>query len=364
MRLIPIAAAALFAAAAAIAQSPATVPSPPAVVDVAPAVAAEFAPLHWSPGSVASREDARVAAEIGGRVVEVAEVGARVRRGEPLARLDDAALVLAERQAVAELGRLQAQVDYARRQEARFAALVRDAAISGAQLDQASAERRMREQDLAAAQVALEQARLARRQSTVRAPFDGVVVERLVQRGEFLAVGAPVARLVNTGALEVRGRAPVELAGRLAAGAAVSLRDGGRVLPATLLAVVPVGDEASRQVELRASVPAGGGWVAGAAVELGVPRDVARRVVAVPRDALVLRRDGAHVVRVGGDGGSERVPVRTGAAEGELVEVDGAIRPGDRLVVRGAERLQPGQRVAVAAAPGRVVASLAGAGAQ
>lgn len=335
------------------AQAPTVPAARPANVDVAAAVRADFAPLHWSPGSVASREDARIAAEIGGRVVRVAEVGTRLNRGDVLAQLDDAALRLGERQAQAELARLQAQLDFARRQEQRYQALVKDAGISGAQLDQASAERRMREQDVATARVALEQARLQLRRATVRAPFDGVVVERSIESGEFLAVGAPVARLVNTRALEVRTRAPVTLAGNLSQGTDVTLRFGERSSAHRLSTMVPVGDEASRQLELRIALDAdaadAAGLVVGAAVRVGVPSDAPRQVVAVPRDALLLRNEGSYVVRVGADQSAERVPVDTGAAQGELVEVHGAIRAGDRLVVRGGERLQPGQRVSVSA---------------
>ena len=359
-----LAAAALVFAAAAPAQSPTATAPPPAVVDVAPAVKAEFAPLYWAPASVASREDARVAAEAGGRVVAVAAVGTVLRRGDVLARLDDAALVLEERQAAAEVGRLVAQVDYARRQEQRYTALVRDAGISGAQLDQAIAERRMREQDLAAARVALEQVRLRRRQAQVLAPFDGVVVERSVERGEYVAAGAPVARLVNTQALEVRARAPVALVGRLREGVGVTLRHAGGHRAHRLSTVVPVGDGASRQVELRFALApeaaAEAGLVVGSALEVGVPSDLPRQVVAVPADALVMRGDGNHVVRVDAGGQAERVPVEAGAVLNGLVEVQGGVRPGDRLVVRGAERLQPGQRVSIGPRLERPVAALAG----
>jgi RND family efflux transporter MFP subunit len=333
----------------------AAAPEPPPVrVEVAAATHVELAPLHWAPGSVASREDARVAGETGGRVVFVAEVGTALRAGDVLARLDETPLRLRERQAEADRARLRAQLDFSRKQEVRYAALVREGGISGAQLDQVVAERRMREQDLAAADVALEQAQLALRQASVRAPFAGVVVERSVQLGEFLTVGAPVARLVNPDALEVRTRAPVALAGKLRAGAIVSLRDGEQVADHPLATVVPVGDEASRQLELRVALTAAQvdahGWVVGAAVQVGVPSAAPRAVVAVPRDALMLRKDGNYVVRVGADGGSERVPVETGSAQGDLVEVSGGVEAGDLLIVRGGERLLPGQRVVVAEA--------------
>lgn len=349
-------------AGASIAQAPPA--PPPAQVDAAPAVRAAFAPLHWAPGTVASREDARVAAETAGRVVSVAEVGATLRRGDPLARLDDAAFRLREQQAQADLSRLQAQLELVRKQEARYEVLVRDAGISGAQLDQVVAERRMREQDVASARVALEQARLQRRQAVVRAPFDGVVVERDVEAGEYLGVGAPVARLVNTTSLEVRTRAPVALAARLRPGDRVTLREGSRSEAFVVDTVVPVGDGASRQLELRFALDPGraGGLAVGAAVQVGVPSDEPRDAVAVPRDALLMRQDGTYVVRIGADGLAQRIAVDTGATEGGLVEVKGGIRPGDALVVRGGERLRPGQAVSVRATPAPVAAAVAAAG--
>ena len=58
-----------------------------------------------------------------------------------------------------------------------------------------------------------------------------------------------------------------------------------------------------------------------------------------------MRRGAAQQQRVAGDGTSERIAVVTGTSEGELIEVEGGIAAGDRLVIRGGERLLPGQRV-------------------
>jgi multidrug efflux pump subunit AcrA (membrane-fusion protein) len=84
-------------------------------------------------------------------------------------------------------------------------------------------------------------------------------------------------------------------------------------------------------------------------VRLSVPTGSPTEVLAVPRDALVLRREGASVFRIGENGTAERVDVVRGAGAGELVAVTGRISPGDRVVVRGAERLRPGQPVDISA---------------
>ena len=67
----------------------------------------------------------------------------------------------------------------------------------------------------------------------------------------------------------------------------------------------------------------------------------------VPRDALVLREAHTYVMRVKADNTAEQIEVRAGAARDALVEVTGELNPGDKVIVRGAERLSPGQAVRV-----------------
>ncbi len=336
--------------------APAPEGPPPAPVQTALAERAQFAPVLWSPGGVVSREDSRVASELAGRVVQVAEVGTELKRGAVIARLDDSMLRLKEQDDVASVRRIEAQLDYARKQELRYIELARRNTIAATQLDLTRSERQVLEQDLARARVTLAQTRQQRDYAVVHAPFDGVVAERFVQAGEFLGVGAPVLRLVNTGSLEVSARAPVVLAAQLQAGLPVSVRWDDRLVQAKLRSVVPLGDQASRQLEVRVALPAGD-WPIGAAVQVALPSAAPRAAVAVPRDALLLRKEGAFVVKVGADDRTQRIAVQTGASRGELVEVSGEVMAGDRLVVRGGERLQVGQRVTVA---NRAVASVPG----
>lgn len=330
------------------ASAPAQPEAPPAVVSVAPAVNARLAPRHWASGSIISRQDARVASEQDGRVVRVAQVGEQVSAGQALAILDDTALRLREREGEADLGRIQAQLDQATRQEQRYAQLAAQQNIARAQYEQLRADRDALIQDRARAQALLAQTRHQRARMWVRAPFTGVVVERQVQLGEYVSTGAAVARLVDTHAPEVRVRAPVDLAAHLAVGTPVQLRMGGRESTQAISALVPVGDEASRQLELRIALRDGAPPV-GTAVEVGLPSAAPREVVAVPRDAVVLRREGSFVLRVDAQFKAERLPVEAGAQVDGLVEITGAVKPGDRLIIRGGERIEPGQRVTVQA---------------
>lgn len=326
-------------------------PPPPAAVAVASVERIDVADTRWLPASVGSRDDAAIASENDGVLVAVAEPGARVARGEVIARLDAAAFANALARERAEAGRLEAQLALAERNAARLRGLAGRNTVAASQVDIADAEATALAHALAAQRAVLAEATRRHAATEVRAPFAGVVVERRAAAGERVAAGSVLLRLVDTERLVVRANAPVALAPRLAAGAEVTVRDAdGTGHSATLAAVVPVGDASSRQIELRVHVD-GGRWPVGSALELGVAPGGARAALVVPRDALVLRDDGAAVFRVGSDGRAERVAVTTGVVADDRIEVVGALAAGDRVVVRGAERLAAGQAVAVLADP-------------
>ena len=78
-----------------------------------------------------------------------------------------------------------------------------------------------------------------------------------------------------------------------------------------------------------------------------MPTAEAKEVLTVPRDALVLRREGAFVFRIDDELNAEQVAVVTGLGAGKLIEVIGDISAGDRVVTRGAERLNTGMKVQI-----------------
>ncbi|WP_257388068.1 efflux RND transporter periplasmic adaptor subunit, partial [Tahibacter caeni] len=338
--------ATLVAAPAALTSAAEAPAAPAATVAVAEATATKLAPTRWVPGSVVSRDDARIASVAAGRVVEIAEVGSVVKRGERLAKLDDVPLRLRLEQARATAGRAKAQRDLAQSQMSRLAKLAPGNAVAQTQLDEARAALESASQELARADAERRSIEHDLNETEIRAPFSGVVSERFVQRGEYLQIGAAVAHLVDTGRLEARVQAPLALAPQVKAGQEIQVRLHGAVQPVTVRAVVPVGDERSRQFELRVSLPEDFALV-GTAVEVALPESAGETALTIPRDALVLREAHTYVMRVKADNTAERVEVRAGAARDTLVEVTGELSPGDRVVVRGAERLSPGQAVRV-----------------
>ena len=304
---------------------------PPAKVKTVKAEKRVLAPQVEVPGTVISRNDARISAEVSGRIVWIAEVGDAVKKGDLLARIDDTSYR-------AEVKRLEADFTARANQLKRVEELAAAKFSSQSTLDQAISDRD-------AAEALLVQARHNLERTQIRAPFAGVIVERPGQLGEVVAPGTQVARLVDTQNLEITARVPISSAPFLSGLKEVFVTDGanGHTLP--VRTVVPVGDERSRMMEIRVAMN-GSAWVVGTAVKVEVPSGSAREVVAVPRDALILRPGAIYVFTVDAEGNAKRATVKVGAASGEFVEIIGDVAPGSPVVVRGGERLNEGQKVA------------------
>ena len=336
--------AALMAAAAALGADPATTER--AVVEVGTVTVRPVTIESWIPGSIVSRSDARVASVIAGRVVWIAEVGARVAQGQELARLDDTVPRLRLDDLRAQVARARAQQQVNSAQLERFNRLAATQALSASQLDDARAQREMSTDDLTRVEAQLHQAQYEIGQSVIRAPFPGVVTERFIQRGEYLQTGAATVRLVNTSDVEARATAALTLAANVRPGQIVTIRDHGIQKTGQVRTVVPVGDDRSRQFEVRVTL-ASPEWLVGTPVEVSLPSSTERTVVTVPRDALVIRQNHSYVLRVTRANTVEELDVTPGAGVADSVEVRGNLSPGDRLVVRGGERLAAGQAVRV-----------------
>jgi RND family efflux transporter MFP subunit len=317
-----------------------------AIVEVAPVLTARLSPTRWVPGSVVSRDDAKVASAEAGRLEFVAEVGTRLKAGERIAQLDDKMLRLRREEIQTDVLRGDAQRRLADTQLERLEKLGTSNAIAKTQIDEARATMETAVQTLAHARAQLHQIDHDIEQADVRAPFSGVVSERFAQRGEYLQVGATIVHLVDIEHIEARVQAPLAMADKIRAGMEVKVKAGAQESVAKVRAVVPVGDERARQFELRVGLEPSLALV-GSAIEVSLPEDGGNESLTVPRDALVQRQNQTYVIRISDKNTAEQIPVSAASATGDKVEVRGALAAGDRLVVRGAERLAAGQLVKV-----------------
>ncbi len=347
--LLAAAGLSLLTGGPAAAQGPGRGGPPPASVSIAEAQSVSIAPTIDVPGTVISRSDARIASEISGRVVSVLDVGDTVQAGEPIAELDKRLFELEVADNEAAVESLKSNIGFLTRELARFEELARRNATPARTLDEAAVALDQARQDLARAGIALERSRIDLERASIVAPFSGQIVERLVEPGEYVSSGNEVARLVDTTNVEIRARVPVRTAPYVRTGMTLDLTGLGQQAEGNVRTLVRVGNDVTRTFEIRVGLPTTL-WVIGTPVRVAVPTSQPRNVIAVPRDALVLRQAGTSVFKINEEDLAVRVQVQTGAGSGPLIEVDGGLDAGDRVVVRGAERLRDGQPVRIVGA--------------
>ena len=315
----------------------------PAVV-VMEARLTELAPNVNVPGTVYSRYDARLASELPAKIAWIAEVGTRVAKGDTVARLEDITYRLLEMEAQSRVTKEQARVTFLRSEKKRLESLAESNLSAKSQLDLTASDLAMAESDVAIAEAQLGQAKVAMYITEIRAPFNGVVTERMRNIGERLSVADEIIRLVDPDSIEVIARAPLNTVNFVKEGDVLELHNDYRDGEGSIRTIVPFGNPQSHMFEVRLNVDPEV-WTVGESVRLSMPTAMTKEVLAVPRDALVLRREGAFVFRIKSDDTAEQINVMTGLGAGSLIEVIGDLQPGDRVVIRGAERLQDGMAV-------------------
>ncbi len=273
------------------------------------------------PARVLARESAELATRTSGTVTSVlVEVGARVRAGQTLVRLDDAGVE-------SSVAAAEAAATVARKTHARLENLVRDGAATAQELDQATAQLEM-------AEARLREARAQRDYVSLRAPFDGTITARMVDPGDLAVPGMPVLSIAGSSGVKVEADPPAALAGRVASGDRVLVVDPeGHSWPAVVTRKVPVIDRTSNRFRLEARFAEG-------ASDLPLPGTYARLELPgteggsllVPADALVRRGQLTGVFAL--EDGTLRLRwVRPGRVRGEAIEVLAGLGA-DAVVVR------------------------------
>jgi RND family efflux transporter MFP subunit len=316
----------------------------PAAVVVSNVEYRELAPSVDVPGTVVSRFDSSLASELSAKLVWIAEVGTVVKKDETVARLEDVTFKLLEMEAQGRLEGEQARVRFLISERDRLSRLAENNLSAKSQLDQIESDLAVAQSDVKIAEVQLGLAKIAMHITQIRSPFDGIVTERLRNIGERLNVSDEIIRVVDPNSLEVIARAPLNTVNFIKEKAVIDIHNDFRQGDASVRVIVPFGNPQSHMFEIRLDVdPAV--WTVGESVRLSMPTADVKHVLAVPRDALVLRREGASVFKVKEDNTVEQVSVITGLGDGSHIEVIGELAEGDQVVTRGAERLSPGMEV-------------------
>ena len=288
--------------------------------------------------------------------------GSTVQEGDLLLELNRDLLSIQVRQARARLSEAEASVDTAevRLDSARISfdridALRASSSFSQGRFDDAQSEVQLARAQLAeaharreSANAQLAEAEYQLERSMIRAPFSGVVLEVQTIPGAVIQAGTPVATILDTESFEIEASIPARFVVEMSEGQQVRGKlETGEVLDLQLRAILPVEDPSTRLRAVRFSA-AGMSEIrnlaVGQSLTVEVPVGETREVTSVPKDALVQAR-GGWTVFVVAEGKAELRQVEIGVPAGDRYEVINGLSPGDQVVVRGNERLRPGQAI-------------------
>lgn len=309
-----------------------------------------------------------VASRIPGLIVEVSvQVGDRVNAGDPLVRLDTELLGIelqaaeaARNEALAGLTVAKADLALAQQAFERIERLKKSPAFSqgqfndlGQQLQRAQGQISQAQARINSADVTIARSRYNLQNAEIRAPFSGTILQRQAQPGEYITTGSAVVTLLDGANLEIVADVPAAYVGGLVQGRPVAVRlAGGDAYEASVRAVLPRETVSTRTRPVRLLAPftarengvGGTPFAEGQSVTVLIPVSEEKSVLTVPKDALVQGR-GGWIVYIAEEGKAQPRPVQIGGAVADRFEVLGGLQEGQQVVVRGNERLQPGQAI-------------------
>jgi RND family efflux transporter MFP subunit len=339
-------------------------------------------------GTLAAYDQATISAKVPGRVRKIlVDLGSNIRQGQVIADLEprDAQLRLEQAEAAlaqarARLGlspegtddrvdveqtgtvrQARAMLDESTLKRQRAAKLLEQGVISRAEVDTAEAEYKV---SLSRYQDAIEEIRnrqavlvqrrseveIARQQITdmsIRAPFDGVIEERITSPGEFLAAGAPVVRMVRMNPLRLRAEVPERESQnvRIGQNVRVSIEGDPNTYTGRIARLSPSITAENRVLIVEAEVANNGSLRPGSFARAEIVSDTPDMSVVVPINSIVTFAGIDKVITVE-DGKAVEKPITLGRKSGQMAEVLSGVKVGDAVVVDPGN-LQSGQPVTV-----------------
>jgi RND family efflux transporter MFP subunit len=320
-------------------------------VTVATATETALPRVVTASGSVSAWEEVPIGAETGGLVATAVLVdeGSYVRQGQPLVQLNTALLSAAVRQQQAALQTAQAN---AARDDAALdrAQQLKDRGfLSQASLDTALANQRSSQAGVAQARATLAQSQTQLSQATIRAPVSGLIISRSVTRGQIVAAGTELFRMVRDGRLELDAQVPETDLPLIRAGmtAAITSDQAGETSGTVRIVTSEVDPETRLGIARIALASNSGlkpGMFASARIDVG-----SQPGVTVPTASVLYRDNRAGVFILQTNNTVRFIPVTVVNRSADRTAVAN-VQPGARIVVSGAGFLNEGDRVTVQAA--------------
>jgi membrane fusion protein (multidrug efflux system) len=346
--------AALALLAAACGNAEASSPKPPAGPQGSAKVETEVVANRQVPvfisltGTIMAAHDSDVATDVAGKVARtLVERGAEVKSGAPLVALDSRTAGFAAREARAQADAAKARSDLMKDELGRSDELFAKGAINPSVHDRARTEAIAAEKQAEAAEAMADRLEKGLADTTVRAPFDGMVVERMVDAGEFVGPGARVVRVVQMDPLRLQLAVPEAALRHVKEGQTVEFEVAswpGQKFEGTVRFVSPAVRESSRDMVIEAEVPNKEHKLRPGMFAVAKLASGGAELASVPTSAVKHGDQTESVYVIEGGRLQERI-IQVGEKVDDHVAVLSGVKAGETVVARVSDALQDGLRV-------------------
>lgn len=322
---------------------------PAAKVVVSEVKTGMVAPQSEFIGTVFFVEVSDVASEVNGKVERVSfEEGRRIKKGSILVSLSSDLLGKELRAKRSSYEQVLIEREKAIKDLKRVEDLIRRGSVSEQLYDEHSFRVKGLEKRAASLKADVERIEVELTKKRIRAPFDGVVIERAVDRGEWLSPGSKVATIAKDDVVDVVVDVPEDTLRHVTEGMPLTVRASGRAMKGKVFAMIPRGDVATRTFPLKIRIDNSASLKEGMEARVALPTAQKRKALMVPRDAAITLF-GRTVVFAVLDSKAKMIPVKVLGYEGGMAGVNASgLREGMKVVVKGNERLRDGQPVSTA----------------
>lgn len=321
---------------------------PPAPVVTAGVSAGMVAPMSEFIGTVYYHEVSEVASEVSGKVETVHfEEGQRVKAGSVLVTLSSDLLEKTLEATRANYEQILSDLQKAEKELKRADELYTDKLLSEESYDEKNFHVKSLEKQGASLRANVERLETEMSKKSIRVPFNGLVIAKHVDRGEWLNTGSTVATIASDNAIDIIAEIPASVVAHIKLNSAVKASAGGIDFNGNIAALIPRGNIATRTFPLKIRAENKYSLIEGMEARVTLPTGKAEETLTVPRDA-VITVFGNTVVYTVQDSQAVMIPVSVTGYEGMSAGVRGeGLKEGMEVVIKGNERLRPGQAVQI-----------------
>ncbi len=307
-------------------------------------------PLEEFIGTVKFSKNSKIASQSSGAVIEINfEAGDVIKKGDILVKIDSDILDSKIKSAKALLEIAKINLENATKDHDRYKGLIAKKSISQKIYDDSFFKANSAKQNLNSLRASLDELLIQKKKKTIKAPFDGVVVEKNTEISQWLNIGNSIATLVDTKNIDLIFNLPTSYLYKLSKKENYKIDLGAKKISSKLYASIAKGDKRTRTYPVKFKAKVNNDFLYdGMEAKIKLPRNKKVKSLIVPRDA-VIKRFGQNVIFTINDKSiAIMMPVKVVGYKGKFIAISAnGLKSGMKIVTKGNERIFPNSPVKI-----------------